>query len=105
MPWLGQPCPVSRARDVQEPDQRPNGALRHAVDPADGGGHRPTQSHLSLWRLRPLLGIPHRTGSAAPIPRCLERRSKVATPKSKTLYCFLILSVLIRVHPWPIPET
>ena len=29
-----------------------------------------------------LLAIPHRAGSAPPIPRPMERRSKVATPKS-----------------------
>src|SRR4051812_20303891 len=66
---------------MQKPDQRPDGAVRDAVDRANGGGHRSTQSHLSIRRLRSLLGIPHRTGSETTIPGTVERRSKVATPK------------------------
>jgi hypothetical protein len=43
----------------KKPDQRPDGAFWHALDRADGRGHRPAQSHLSLRRLRALLAMPH----------------------------------------------
>jgi len=72
--WPGRRC-------LREPHQRSHGALRHALDRADGGGHRTTPGHLPLRRFRSLLAIPHRTGPAPLIPR-LDCRSKVATPKS-----------------------
>ena len=37
-------------RRLQEPDQRSNGTLRNALDRANGRGHRPTSSHLSVRR-------------------------------------------------------
>src|SRR5262249_20284176 len=76
--WLAD-CQRPRRGRVQEPDQSPYGAFRHALDRADGRGARPAPSHLSLRRLRCLLGIPHPTGPVPPIPR-LDRGSKVATP-------------------------
>jgi len=58
--------------------------FRHALDRTDGGSHSTTQSHLSFRRLRLLLAIPYPTGSATPISRRLDRRSKVATPFSNS---------------------